>query len=120
MALGAIEVLREMGVEKEIVVSGVDGTEESATSITLGELTCTVSIDPYWQSGMGLSFAYQAYLGNINPLTLPHEKRAFFTKTELITSENAQFFLENYIINPPKIDYSKLWDEKYNRPMQKN
>lgn len=120
MALGAIEVLKEMGVEKQIAVSGVDGTGESARSVIFKEMTCTVSTYPYWQSGMGLSFAYQAYLGDIDPLKLPHEKRAFYTKTRLITSENAQDFLENYIINPPKIDYSKLWDEKYNRPMQKN
>ena len=120
MALGAIEVLKEMGVEKQMAVSGVDGTGESARSIILGELTCTVSIDPYWQSGMGLSFAYQAYLGNIDPLKLSHKKRAFYTKTKLITIKNAQKFLENNIINLPKIDYSELWGNKYNRAMEKN
>lgn len=118
MAMGALEVLKEMGVEKEIAVSGVDGTGETVRSVLLQEVTCTVSIDPYWQSGMGLSFAYQAYLGNIDPLKLPKQKRAFYTQTQLITSQNAQYFLENYIINPPEIDYSKLWDEKYNRPME--
>lgn len=120
MALGAIEVLKEMGVEKKIAVSGVDGTVESASSVISKELTCTVSAYPYWQSGMGLSFAYQAYLGNIDPLKFSHKKRAFYTKTKLITPSNAQDFLENYIINPPKIDYSKLWDDKYNRPMEHN
>jgi ABC-type sugar transport system substrate-binding protein len=118
MALGAIEVLKEMGVEKQMAVSGVDGTGEAVRSIILKELTCTVSIDPYWQSGMGLSFAYQAYIGNINPSKLTHKKRAFYTKTELITPRNAQYFLENFITNLPNIDYSKLWDEKYNRPMK--
>jgi ribose transport system substrate-binding protein len=117
MALGAVEVLKEMGVEKQIAVSGVDGTGEAVRSVILDKLTCTVSIDPYWQSGMGLSFAYQAYLGNIDPSKLSHKKRAFHTKTKLITNENAQYFLENYIKNPPKIDYSKLWDENYNRAM---
>jgi ribose transport system substrate-binding protein len=120
MALGAIEVLKEMGVEKQMAVSGVDGTGESARSVISKELTCTVSTYPYWQSGMGLSFTYQAYLGNIDPLKLSHEKRAFYTRTKLITSKNAQNFLKNNIINPPKIDYSKLWDEKYNGPMENN
>jgi ABC-type sugar transport system substrate-binding protein len=120
MALGALEVLKEMGVEKQIAVSGVDGTGEAVRAVILKEFTCTVSIDPYWQSGMGLSFAYQAYIGNIDPLKIPHEKRAFYTKTELINSNNAQYFLENYITNSPNIDYSKLWDEKYNRPMEED
>jgi len=120
MALGAIEVLKEMGVEKQIAVSGVDGTYESVNSVISKELTCTVSTYPYWQSGMGLSFAYQAYLGNINPLKLPHKKRAFYTKTKVITKINAQEFLEKNLINLPKIDYSKLWDEKYNGPMENN
>ena len=118
MALGAIEVLKEMGVEKQIAVSGVDGTKESARSVISKELTCTVSTYPYWQSGMGLSFAYQAYLGNIDPLKLTKKERAFYTKTKLITPENGQTFLKNNIINLPNIDYSKLWEGKYNRPMQ--
>ncbi|MGB3752043.1 MAG: sugar ABC transporter substrate-binding protein, partial [Arcobacteraceae bacterium] len=117
MALGAIEVLKEMGVEKKIAVSGVDGTEESARSVILEELNCTVSTYPYWQSGMGLSFAYQAYLGNIDPLKLTHQERAFYTKTRLLTRDNVQDFLENNILNFPKIDYSKLWEGKYSRPM---
>ena len=120
MALGAFEVLREMGVEKKIAVSGVDGTGEAIRLIILNEYTCTVSTYPYWQSGMGLSFAYQAYLGNIDPLKLPHEKRAFYTKTKLITKINAQDFLEKNIINLPKIDYSKLWEENYKRAMENN
>ena len=120
MALGALEVLKEMGVEKQIIVSGVDGTGEAVRSVINKEFICTVSIDPYWQSGMGLSFAYQAYLGNIDPLKLPYKKRAFYTKTKLITSKNAKYFMKNYIKNPPKIDYSKLWDGKYNRSMENN
>ena len=118
MALGAIEVLKEMGVEKQIAVSGVDGTLESVSSVLSQELTCTVSTFPYWQSGMGLAFAYQAYIGKIDPLKLTHEKRAFYTKTKLITSKNAQDFLEKNIISLPKINYEKLWDGKYNRPMK--
>ena len=117
MALGAIEVLKEMGMEKQIAVSGVDGTLESVSSVISKELTCTVSTYPYWQSGMGLSFAYQAYIGKIDPLKLSHQKRAFYTKTKLITSTNAQQFLQTNILHLPKIDYLKLWDEKYNRPM---
>jgi len=118
MALGAIEVLKEMGVEKKIVVSGVDGTLESVSSVISEELSCTVSTYPSWQSGMGLAFAYQAYLGNIDPLKLTHKERAFYTKTKLITKEDAPEFLKNNILNSPKIDYSKLWAGKYSRPME--
>jgi len=118
MALGAIEVLKEMGVEKKIAVSGVDGTLESVSSVISEELSCTVSTFPYWQSGMGLAFAYQAYLGKIDPLQLTHKERAFYTKTKLITKKNAPDFLKNNINSLPKIDYSKLWDGKYSRPME--
>ena len=120
MALGAIEVLKEMGVEKQIAVSGVDGTFESVSSVISKELTCTVSTYPYWQSGMGLAFAYQAYKGDIDPLKLSKKKRAFYTQTKLITSKNAPQFLKNNIMNFPKIDYSNVWDAKYSRPMKDN
>ena len=118
MALGVVDILREMGLDKKMPICGVDGTSEAVRAVISKELVCTVSVDPYWQSGMGLSFAYQAYTGKINPAELPHEKRAFFSKSQLVTSENAEAFLKHYILAPPKIDYSKLWEGKYSRPMQ--
>ncbi|MEA3522894.1 MAG: sugar ABC transporter substrate-binding protein, partial [Campylobacterota bacterium] len=118
MALGAVDIMREMGLDKKMPIVGVDGTSEAVKAVISKELIATVSVDPYWQSGMGLSFAYQAYLGNIKPSELPNDKRAFYSKSQLITSENAESFLKNYIENPPKIDYSKLWEGKYSRPMK--
>ena len=117
MALGALDIMKEMGLDKKMPICGVDGTGEAVKAVISKDFICTVSVDPYWQSGMGLSFAYQAYLGNIDPLKLPNEKRAFYTKSKLITSKNSKSFLENYINKPPKIDYSKLWEGKYSRPM---
>lgn len=118
MGLGAIEVLKEMGMEKQIAVSGVDGTLESVNAVISGDLTCTVSTYPYWQSGIGLAFAYQAYTGEIDPPRLPKTKRAFYTQTKLINSKNAKNFLEANIVNLPKIDYNDTWDAKYSRPME--
>jgi len=118
MALGAIEVLKEMGVEKDIIVTGIDATEDSVNSVIRQELNYTVSTFPYLQSAMGLTFAYQAFTKKIDPSKLSHKKRAFYTKTKLITSKNGKEFLEKDILNFPKIDYSKIWDEKYSRPMK--
>jgi ribose transport system substrate-binding protein len=118
MALGVVDIIKEIGQSKKIPICGVDGTSEAVEAVISKDLTCTVSVDPYWQSGMGLSFAYQAYLGKLNPSRIPHEKRAFFTKSKLITNKNAKHFLENYIHKLPKIDYSKLWKDKYNRAMK--
>ena len=118
MALGAVDILREMGLDKKMPICGVDGTSEAVRAVISKDLVCTVSVDPYWQSGMGLSFAYQAYTGKINPAELPHEKRAFFSKSQLVTSKNAEAFLQHYILTPPTIDYTKLWEGKYSRPMQ--
>ncbi len=114
MALGAVEALRNVGKSGKIKVTGVDATGDAVAAVIAGEMLCTVSPDPYWQSGMSLSFAYHAYKGKIKPAKLPNAKRAFYIKSLLVTQENAKQFLDEYVNGTPEYDYSMLWKNKWN------
>jgi ribose transport system substrate-binding protein len=113
MALGALELLRDMKKAGKIAVTGIDSTGDAVKAVIAGEMLCTLSPDPYWQVGMSLSFAYHAYIGKLKPESLPHGKRAFYIDTLLITQENAKQFLNKYVNGSPKIDYSLLWKNKW-------
>jgi ribose transport system substrate-binding protein len=118
MALGALEVIRASGKAGKIKVTGVDATGDAVNAIIAGEMLCTVSPDPYWQVGMSLSFAYHAYCGKLDVTKIPHEKRAFYLKTTLITQKNAKEYLENYVNGKPSYNYKDLWKDKWLGPIR--
>ena len=55
MALAAVEALRADGRAGQVPVTGIDGIQLAVEAILAGEMAGTVSWDPYWQGGMGLS-----------------------------------------------------------------
>jgi len=118
MALGAVEALRGAGLAGEVPVTGIDATGDAVRAIIAGEMLCTISADPYWQGGMGLSFAYHAYTGKINPAELPREKREFYYKSLLISQDNAKSYLEDYVQGSPKYDWDSLWKDKWIGPIR--
>ncbi len=118
MALGALEILREIGKAGKVKVTGIDATGDAVAAVLAHEMLCTLSPDPYWQVGMSLSFVYQAYQGKIHPTEWPHEKRAFHIKSLLITQDNAQSFLDDYVNGSPQYDYNALWKDKWSGPIQ--
>jgi ABC-type sugar transport system substrate-binding protein len=118
MAMGAIEALRDANKSGTIMVTGVDATGDAVNAIIKGEMLCTVSPDPYWQSGMSLSFAYHAYQDKIKPSELAKSKRAFYTSTLLVSRDNAESFLRDYVNGEPELDYQALWKQKWNGPLR--
>jgi ribose transport system substrate-binding protein len=92
MALGAIEALRVHGLAGTIPVTGMDADDIALPSLTRGELTATVIIDSFWCGGIGLSLAYRAQTGALNPSTLPPEEREFNSAFRVVTRDNVDAY----------------------------
>ena len=109
MALGAIEALRAVGLEGKVKVIGVDGVGEAIEAIKAGEMVATTTSDPWWQGGMGLSFAYKAAIGELDPTKLPKEKREFNYAFVMVILGNVKEYEQKYILGLPEFDYNDLW-----------
>lgn len=111
MAMGSIEALRAKGLAGKVKVCGADGQEDMVRAIIKGEAAATFYPDPTWQGGNGLSIALAAKNGEIDVGSLTKEKRQWYAKTVLISSENAQEFVEQYYEGTPSYN----WDDHFGR-----
>lgn len=109
MALAAVEALRADGRAGKVPVTGIDGIQLAVEAIMAGEMAGTVSWDPFWQGGMGLSIGYHAKIGTFDPAKEPHERREFYGKGVPVTTENAKEFYESNIKSEPKLDWGDIW-----------
>jgi ribose transport system substrate-binding protein len=109
MALGALEALRADGRAGQVPVTGIDGIQLAVEAIMAGEMAGTVSWDPFWQGGMGLSLGYHAKTGRFDPAKEPKEHREFYGRGVIVTAENAKEFYESNIQQEPKLDWSDIW-----------
>ena len=109
MALAAVEALRADGRAGQVPVTGVDGIQLAIEAILAGEMAGTVSWDPYWQGGMGLSIGYHAKTGGFDPAAEPHEHREFYGTGVAVTSENAQSFYDANVKAEPALDWNDIW-----------
>jgi ribose transport system substrate-binding protein len=109
MALGAIEALRADGRAGKVPVTGIDGIQLAVEAIIAGEMAGTVSWDPYWQGGMGLSLGYHAKTGKFDPAKEPHGRREFYGRGAVVTAENAKEYYEANIKKTPELDWSDIW-----------
>jgi ribose transport system substrate-binding protein len=109
MALGAIEALRADGRAGKVPVTGIDGIQLAVEAILAGEMAGTVSWDPFWQGGMGLSLGYHAKTGKFDPSKEPRDHREFYGRGVVVTADNAKEYYENNIKKTPSIDWNDLW-----------
>jgi len=109
MAIGALEALRAAGLAGKVGVVGCAAIEEAVEAVMKGEMVATYAIDPMWQGGIGLSLAYHAYIGELDPTKLPKEKREWYFKGLLITKENAEEYYKTHIQSIPYYDWEDLW-----------
>ena len=110
MALGAIEALRAAGLAGKVKVVGIDGVGEAIEAIKAGEMVGTTTSDPWWQGGMGLSIAYKAAIGELDPAELPKEKREFNYAFVMVTQDNVKEYEQKYITGLPEFDYDNLFE----------
>jgi ribose transport system substrate-binding protein len=109
MALAAVEALRADGRAGQVPVTGIDGIQLAIEAILNGEMAGTVSWDPFWQGGMGLSIGYHAKTGAFDPSTEPKDHREFYGTGVPVTSENAQTFYDENIKAAPDLDWADIW-----------
>ena len=109
MGTGALEALRAEGLAGEVPIVGIDGIKSAVDAVQSGEFACTITSDPFWQGGMGLSIAYHAATGAFDPAKEPPEHREFYGKTVLITPDNVEDYIRTNIESQPEIDWNDLW-----------
>ena len=109
MALGALEALRADGRAGKVLVTGIDGIQLAVEAILAGEMAGTVSWDPYWQGGMGLSLGYHAKTGKFDPAKEGKEHREFYGRGGVVTAENAKQFYETNVKAEPQLDWNDIW-----------
>jgi len=82
MALGAIEALKNAGINDKVVVVGFDATPDAAAAILAGEMEATVAQNPYKMGALGVENALKLVKGQTIPAVID-------TGTELVTKDNA-------------------------------
>ncbi|NLP84769.1 sugar ABC transporter substrate-binding protein [Microbacterium sp. CFH 90308] len=111
MALGALEALRAAGLQGQVPIVGFDAVPEALEAIqdeSTGYLA-TVSTDPWWQGGAGLSLAYKAATGEIDVAELSHEQRAFYGTQTVVTADNVADFEQAPELSTIQPDFDDPW-----------
>ena len=109
MGIGALESLRAEGAAGKIPIVGVDGIKAAVEAVSKGEFACTITSDPFWQGGMGLSIALGAKMKKFDPAKEPAEHREFYGKTVLISKDTVADYIKTHINSQPVIDWNDYW-----------
>jgi len=109
MATGAMQALDNAGLLGKVGVTGIDANNDIVEAIKAGTATATVSSNGYLQGGYTLAICYAAWAGLIDPAELPIEYREFATPATVITSENVDDYIAEYIDATPAFDFSQIF-----------
>jgi ribose transport system substrate-binding protein len=109
MGSGALEALRAEGLAGKVPIVGIDGIKAAVDGVKTGEFVCTITSDPYWQGGMGLSLGLAAKRGVYNPAKEPHEHREFYARVVEVTKQNIAEYIKTNVDSHPVIDWNDLW-----------
>lgn len=93
MAMGALAAVQAAGRQGEILLSGIDGDTDAVGAIKDGLIVSSVALDSYWLGMIGPAISYEVINGNIDVAKLENDKREWFARTQLITTDNAGEFL---------------------------
>lgn len=109
MALGAVEALKNKGLNGKVMVSGCDGIEAALNAVNDGDMVITNANNGYMIAGYSASYAIQAALGKLDPTSIPDNERLIFCKTTLVTKDNATDIIDKFIkTKNPGYDYNDL------------
>jgi ribose transport system substrate-binding protein len=109
MGSGALEALRAEGLAGKVPVVGIDGIKAAVDAVRKGEFAATITSDPFWQGGMGLSIGYHAAMKTFDPAKEPHEHREFYGQTVTIAKDNVEQYIKTNVDSQPTIDWNDLW-----------
>lgn len=93
-ALGAIEALKEYGLEGQVLVTGINGSSEARQAIKDGNLLATMYLNQYAIGGYGAAYAYYASTGEYDFLNGDPQNRMIYTKTFALTADNVEEYDE--------------------------
>ena len=109
MGTGALEALRAEGLAGKVPVVGIDGIKAAIDAVKAGEYAATITSDPFWQGGMGLSIGYHAATKGFDPAKEPKDHREFYGRTTTITKENVADYIKTNVDAKPSYDWNDLW-----------
>ncbi len=109
MATGAMQALESAGLLGKVGVTGIDANTDIVMAIKDGTATATASSNGYLQGGYTLAICYAAWAGLIDPETMPLEYREFATPATLITSENVDDYITEFIDATPEFDFNDIF-----------
>lgn len=87
MALGAIQALKASGSSRNVVVAGIDATQDALVAMKAGDMAVTVQQDPAVQGKDALDAILKVVKGE------PTEKK-IYSKLTLVTKDNLAEFLK--------------------------
>ncbi|WP_343248662.1 sugar ABC transporter substrate-binding protein [Diplocloster hominis] len=111
-ALAALEVLTAKGFNGKVMLTGFDGIENAVNAIRNKEMYGTIGSNPWLQGGLGCSYLYAVYSGQVDLKSSPQSQRMFYTPTILIEPDNVEEYKADYIDSVPEMDmmdYTKLF-----------
>ena len=108
MALGVVQALKAKGLDKQVLVTGNDGTTDAVNAVESGEITVTIANNGWLQGGYGVAYAYAAKTGKLDPSSMKPEERMFYTNGIVITGDNVADYKKEYVDSTPVYDYEDL------------
>ena len=108
MALGVVQALKAKGLDKQVLVTGNDGTTDAVNAVESGEITVTIANNGWLQGGYGVAYAYAAKTCKLDPSSMKPEERMFYTNGIVITGDNVADYKKEYVDSTPVYDYEDL------------
>lgn len=108
MALGVVQALKAKGLDKQVLVTGNDGTTDAVNAVESGEITVTIANNGWLQGGYGVAYAYAAKTGKLDPSSMKPEERMFYTNGIVITGDNVADYKKEYVDSTPVYNYEDL------------
>ncbi|MFV0529099.1 MAG: sugar ABC transporter substrate-binding protein [Lachnospiraceae bacterium] len=109
MATGALQALDAKGLKGKVGVTGIDANTDIVEGVKDGSVVATVSSNGYLQGGYTLAICYAAWIGQLDLEALPDEYRVFLTPAILITADNVDDYVKEYVESTPTFDFSDIW-----------
>jgi len=105
MVSGALQALDAAGLKGKVSVVGIDANTDVVNEVAAGNVVATVSSNGYLQGGYTLAICYAAWIGQIDPATMPIEYREFATPATVITAANVVEFQAS----SPSFDFTDIF-----------
>lgn len=110
MAMGAMQALEAKDLLGKVKVVGLNAIPDAVKAIQEGNMTATVDCDGWGQGAYTLAIDYAAWLGELDVTSLSNEYRQFGTASILVTADNVDEYVEQYVDNKPVMDYTNYWE----------